>query len=168
MLAALRTLASEDKAREVLGYVMELIKAVTRDEEEVVPIRRDVDMEKWTEGVEAYRNLTDEEVAAGLGLTAPCMPFFNTKQDPEGDDDPWSAKGLAALEAPTAVPLQPRWHQWVGVLRIMDNMFSGKHMLLMDQVGVGKSMQAVGAIAMYQYQRMYWQRHGRHTDHFSE
>ncbi|KAI9060427.1 hypothetical protein FKP32DRAFT_1532741, partial [Trametes sanguinea] len=73
--------------------------------------------------------------------------------------DPWSMEGRLALEDPNAPDLRPFWHQWVGVTKIMYNMMQWLPTLVLDQVGVGKTMQAIGAIAMYEWLRLYHQSH---------
>lgn len=144
---------------------MELIAAYEHDEEDPV-LREPCDMSQWSDGVEEYGKHTTEELARALGLPTPELPFCSPKQDPDGELDPWSDLGQAALNAASARPLAPKWHQWVGLLKITDNMFDGKSVLVMDEVGVGKSYQAVGAIAMHEYQRMHFQKHAQHTARF--
>lgn len=146
---------------------MDLITAHEHDEEDPI-MRLPCDMTTWSEGVEEHKKKTTEELARALGLHATELPFFNTKQDPIGELDPWSEAGQAALEHESATPLAPKWHQWVGILKMMDNMFDGKNILVMDEVGVGKSLQAVGAIAMYEYQRLYYKSSGLHAPRFGE
>ncbi|KAH9851161.1 hypothetical protein C2E23DRAFT_692139, partial [Lenzites betulinus] len=126
------------------------------------------DMKGWKEGVEEYQALPISKLTRALGLTNSNLPFFNEKQDAIGELDAWSEEGLAALRVETAVPLGPRWHQWVGIVKIMDNLFDKKNILIMDDVGVGKTLQAVGAIAMYEYQRLHYKTHGKYTERFGE
>ncbi|KAH9848945.1 hypothetical protein C2E23DRAFT_687749, partial [Lenzites betulinus] len=120
----------------------------------------------WSDGVEAYYELGVDDIARALGLASPELPFFNPLQDPVGELDPWSEAGLAALHLATAEPLKPMWHQWVGILKITDNLFDRKNILVMDEVGVGKTLQAVGAVAMFEYQRLHFQQYGKHTARF--
>ncbi|KAH9852798.1 hypothetical protein C2E23DRAFT_697312, partial [Lenzites betulinus] len=120
----------------------------------------------WTEGVEEYSKLSYAELARALGLPNSDLPFFNLLQDPIGELDAWSEEGQAVLRSDAAVPLKPMWHQMVGITKIIDNLFDKKNLLIMDEVGVGKTMQAVGAIAMYEYQRLHFAQYGKHTDRF--
>ncbi|OSC96331.1 hypothetical protein PYCCODRAFT_1379379 [Trametes coccinea BRFM310] len=122
----------------------------------------------WREGVEAYKVLTTEQMQLMLGLPSPFFPFFNQKQDPAGIHLPWSEEGRAALHSDEATELAPFWHQWVGVLKITDNMMAHKNVLLMDQVGVGKTMQAIGAIATYEWLRLTFKQKGRYPDRFGK
>ncbi|KAI9068788.1 hypothetical protein FKP32DRAFT_1560979 [Trametes sanguinea] len=124
------------------------------------------DLADWKEGVEAYEQLSIEQMQQMLGLPTPAFPFFNEKQDPSGVHMPWSEEGRAALRSPEATDLAPFWHQWVGVLKITDNMMARKNVLLMDQVGVGKTMQAIGAIATYEWLRLTYSQKGRYPDRF--
>ncbi|KAI9069699.1 hypothetical protein FKP32DRAFT_1549581, partial [Trametes sanguinea] len=122
----------------------------------------------WKEGVEAYAKLTVDQMRLMLGLPSPHFPFFNKKQDPAGVHLPWSEEGRAALRSADATDLSPFWHQWVGVLKIADNMMSRKNVLLMDQVGVGKTMQAIGSIAVYEWLRLTYLEKGHYPDRFGE
>lgn len=148
---------------------MELIACHNHDEEDpIVRSTKEGDMKGWKEGVEEYQALPISKLTRALGLTNSNLPFFNEKQDAIGELDAWSEEGLAALRVETAVPLGPRWHQWVGIVKIMDNLFDKKNILIMDDVGVGKTLQAVGAIAMYEYQRLHYKTHGKYTERFGE
>lgn len=167
LAAALATLATQAECEQVVGYVLELIAAYDHDEDEPM-LREPCDMSGWSEGVEGYAKLAVEDLARALGLHKPELPFCNTKQDPNGELDPWTEKGQAVLNAPSAVPLSPRWHQWVGITKMMDNMFDGKNLLVMDEVGVGKSFQAVGAITMFEYQRLHFQQFKHFSSRFGE
>ena len=51
-------------------------------------------------------------------------------------------------------PLQPRWHQWVGLAAMVERFFSGSNVLLADGVGVGKTMQAFMVMAYMRYLRV--------------
>ncbi|EED80799.1 predicted protein [Postia placenta Mad-698-R] len=113
----------------------------------------------WREGVEEYANLTLDEVWDRLGLRDKVIPGFATLQDPDGTFDAWTKQGQAVLKGSKATLLTPRWHQLVGLLKLLDNLFLGKPMLLMDEVGIGKTMQAVGLCAMYDYARQYYVEH---------
>ncbi|KAH9846753.1 hypothetical protein C2E23DRAFT_743355, partial [Lenzites betulinus] len=113
------------------------------------------DLSTWQEGVEEYKTLTIDEMRQGFGLPSAHLPHFNRKVDVKGNTNPWTPEGRQALESTYAVPLCPFWHQWVGLTKIIDNMSHNRNVLIMDQVGVGKTLQAVGAIAMYEWLRSY-------------
>lgn len=112
-----------------------------------------VDETNWTEGVDALRHLTVKEVSKLLGLADEQLPFFNAKVDNTGNYEPWSEKGRAALQSADAQPLRPFWHQWIGILKMVDNMMADRNVFLFDSVSVGKTLQAVGVIAMYEFLR---------------
>ncbi|KAI9062335.1 hypothetical protein FKP32DRAFT_1574398 [Trametes sanguinea] len=152
---------------EALAQVVEYINSANAEDRDFDLIDMTSDaLADWKEGVEAYKDLTIEQMQQMLGLPSPHFPFFNQKQDPSGIHLPWSEEGRAALRSSEAVELSPFWHQWVGVLKIMDNMMAHKHVLLMDQVGVGKTMQAIGAIAVYEWLRLMFSQKGRYPDRF--
>ncbi|PCH38798.1 hypothetical protein WOLCODRAFT_59536, partial [Wolfiporia cocos MD-104 SS10] len=121
----------------------------------------------WESGVEEYSGLSLEDVKKALGLPDGQFPCFNSKEDPLGHD-PWTPEGLEALKADTALPLNPRWHQYIGVLKMMRCAINGDPVLLMDKVGVGKTMQAVMFIALRVYYREYFTQHGKFPGMFGK
>ncbi|TFY76434.1 hypothetical protein EWM64_g7578 [Hericium alpestre] len=101
---------------------------------------------QWDNGIPEFQTLSLDELWAQLGRTT--LPFFNTTVDPEGVVTPWEAQAWAAL-SPAPVPFAPRWHQLAGILKILNNIITRQPTLNMDAVGLGKTLQAVGAIAVY-------------------
>ena len=130
------------------------------EEREAVLPAPPADLGSWTEGTERYASVPEDQIDRCLGLddSGGFIPGFNRKEDPNGLTDPWTPEGRAELEKDTAVPLTLRWHQKVGVLRMQEQLYAGKPLLLMDEVGVGKTAQAIAAIAKYAYDRAYYSR----------
>ncbi|KAI9060334.1 hypothetical protein FKP32DRAFT_1542386, partial [Trametes sanguinea] len=120
----------------------------------------------WAEGVEAYKKLTIDAMRTAFALPSEHFPFFNKTTDSTGNEDPWTESGRQALASPNAADLKPFWHQWVGVLKIVDNMMGRKNLMLMDQVGVGKTLQAVGTLAMYEWLRVNKEKRGQYPIRF--
>ncbi|KAG1829710.1 P-loop containing nucleoside triphosphate hydrolase protein [Suillus subalutaceus] len=92
---------------------------------------------QWSEGVEEYNGMSHEDLWAILGLPEKQIPFFNHLQDPYGNCDPWSEDGQTWLKE-NGEPLALRWHQLVGLVKMVKNAFCGMPVLLMDEVGLGK------------------------------
>ncbi|KAL7283875.1 hypothetical protein ACG7TL_001145 [Trametes sanguinea] len=160
---ALQNMPSAHDAEVMLARIVEVINAAEAE--------GDLELEptlsiQWAEGVEAYKKLTIQEMQAAFGLPSEHFPFFNKKTDNTSNEDPWSDTGREALKSANAADLKPFWHQWVGLLKISDNMMAGKNVLLMDQVGVGKTMQAVGMIAMYEWLRVNKETRGQYPTRF--
>lgn len=143
-------MASKEDCEQVLGDIVDLIHACECDEDATIPTLR-ADLSEWNGGVDEFSKLTIDGIANRLGFPDGAIPFFNPTQDTLGTADPWSVEGLAAMAAPTAEPLTARWHQYVGVAKIFQNFWQGLNVLLMDDVGVGKTLQAVASIAVYQF-----------------
>lgn len=115
----------------------------------------------WGTGVEEYEAFSMDQLWDLLGVSATkAIPFFNDKEDPIGLTDPWTDEGIKALNAPSAVPLAPRWHQLIGIIKMLDNYLGGKPTLLMDGVGVGKTMQVIGTVCFLAFYREYYEKHG--------
>ncbi|KAH9846336.1 hypothetical protein C2E23DRAFT_708043, partial [Lenzites betulinus] len=113
------------------------------------------DLSKWLEGVEEYKALTIDEMRQWMGLPTAYIPYFNQKIDIKGNTNPWSPEGRQALESTYAAPLTPFWHQWIALTKINDNAANKRNTLILDQVGVGKTLQAVASIASYEWLRSY-------------
>ncbi|KAI9056739.1 hypothetical protein FKP32DRAFT_1585261 [Trametes sanguinea] len=148
----------------MLARIVEVVEAAEAEEGDIelgdpLPLN-------WAEGVEAYRKLTITQMQAAFALPTAHLPFFNKKTDMVSNEDPWSDAGREALKAPNAADLTPFWHQWIGIMKIVDNMMDGKNILLMDQVGVGKTLQATGALAMYEWLRVHKQTRGDYPTRF--
>lgn len=139
----------------------------TQDYDETDRIEIDLEnplsIENWSEGVEDLNACREDELWERLGLSDKKLPFFQDFTDPDGFIDPWSEEGQKWLEEELDARrvLKPRWHQLVGILRMLQRAFEGKPVLLMDGVGLGKTMQVVGAIACLAYYREY---HAKRND----
>ncbi|GBE89337.1 hypothetical protein SCP_1503450 [Sparassis crispa] len=165
--AMLKALDSLSTAAEILVMQNELKEVLAAcgpndDEEGVapeVPDGPDVEVE-WEDGVEEFKTMTREELLEALGIPKEGIPGFSKKQSKEGLVDPWSEE-FDKLAPEDLEDLEPRWHQLVGMLKMMLKMINGEPVLLMDSVGVGKTMQAVGVIALRQWYREYYTQHGR-------
>ena len=156
---ALRELAREADIRLVAASIQDAIQQYEGREHTDIP---DISFDalpdpKWTSGVEDFSHFNMQQLWDMLGLAVPKLPNFNTDHDSESIHDRWD-KSEAAWFADKAnlVPLEPRWHQLVGILKMLHLAFDGKPVLLMDEVGVGKTMQVVGLIAMLAYYREFW------------
>lgn len=115
----------------------------------------------WKEGTEEYATLTLDKAWEHLGLgSTKRIPGFAEKLDLNDTYDPWSIEGLEVLRSEEAVPLELKWHQVIGVIKLVDNLLEGKPVLLMDEVGIGKTMQAVAFCLYYDYMRQYFDEHG--------
>ena len=123
----------------------------------------------WKEGVEQYRKYSQQELWEMLGLgNTHAIPFFQKKLDVHGTCQPWTEEGEHWLStSPDAQPLRVKWHQLVGMIHLLDQALQGKPVLLMDEVGVGKTMQAVGLIALLTYFREFYVQSGHFPGRWS-
>lgn len=121
----------------------------------------------WNEGVEEYQRFSIKELWTMLGRPDQTVPSFNAKQDPDGHHNAWSDDGAKWLQASSnGIPLNLRWHQIVGVMKMMENGFSGKPVLLMDGVGLGKTIQVSAYIALLSWYRDHFEIHGKFPGNF--
>ncbi|KAH9841961.1 P-loop containing nucleoside triphosphate hydrolase protein, partial [Rhodofomes roseus] len=128
-----------------------------------------IDLDDWSSGVEEYAECDLDTMWAALGREKEhTLPFFNTMEDPSGSTDAWSPEGQTALKSGSAVSLTPRWHQLVGIVKMLVNMFEGKPVLLMDEVGVGKTMQVIGFICMHAWLHQVYKQTKRYPGMFAK
>lgn len=139
------------------------------DDMEVVVPDGDISVDDWNTGVEGMATWTPDKVwnALGCGETR-AIPFFNRRDDPMGTVEPWSEEGLNFQQTNMGTPLEPRWHQLLGIIKMLQNMFEGRPILLMDEVGVGKTLQVIGFICFRAFFRQYYTRYHRYPGMFGK
>lgn len=168
LVEAIRQLASENDLQEIRTKVYERITEIQNDSDVIdLPNGEFVNME-WSEGTEDFQSTTREDIAVALGLVNGEIPNFNAFLDPRGEKTYWDDPGWFADPAHAKLPCSPRWHQLVGLLAMIHRAFDGKNVLLMDEVGLGKTMQIVGVIAILAFFREYYDAKGHFPGAFSE
>ncbi|KAI5988912.1 hypothetical protein EDC04DRAFT_2614443 [Pisolithus marmoratus] len=146
---ALCNLATEEDIYAVTQYLLAMIEemdATATDEQVELDLDAPIDP-AWTEGIESLSKITEDALWQKLGFTDKKIPFFQRWTDPDGLIDPWSQEGQAWLN--TATSKRQIYH-------MLERTFEGKPVLLMDGVGLGKTLQVLGTIAcLAYYSRMY-------------
>ena len=123
---------------------------------------------EWEEGVEKYQDVTEDTLWEWLGcLNKRALPFFNLDIDRLGLHNPWEHPDFFSHPHVDHIPLKVRWHQLVGIFKGLQLAFEGKPLLLMDEVGFGKTMQVIGIIAMLAFFQEYYAKHGDFPGAFS-
>ncbi|KAH9019253.1 P-loop containing nucleoside triphosphate hydrolase protein [Lactarius pseudohatsudake] len=114
------------------------------------PVKFDFEPEgavEWSEGVENLQNKTPEELYKLLGLGEESVPFFREKITVDATADE-SDGGTT-----TNKRFSLRWHQLVGVVKMLERAMASQPVLLMDDVGLGKTVQVLAFFAMLAYYR---------------
>jgi hypothetical protein len=167
---ALDRLATEEEVKELELLIETTLAAMVplEGDKVVVDFEENIDMSDWKSGVEEYDKRSEDELWEDLGLPEKKLPFFQTRSDPDAVVDPWSEDGQQWLDNPAspAQNLTPRWHQLVGILRLIDRVLDGRPVMLMDGVGVGKTMQAVGLIACLAHYMEHYRKRGKFPGKF--
>lgn len=153
---ALKRLATADAISSLNNSILDLLQNSVQDEGEVP----ELDLEShlynpdWSEGVEDLNKLTMEQLWGSLGLQE-SLPYFNLTMDPAGFFTPATAegRGFFADARQVKATLSPRWHQLIGIFRMVQRAFLGKPVLLMDEVGLGKTLQVIGVFAILAFFR---------------
>ncbi|EGO04148.1 hypothetical protein SERLA73DRAFT_67867 [Serpula lacrymans var. lacrymans S7.3] len=169
---ALEKLATTDQVSALERAIHEFMKHFMDLETQDLPA---LDFESgtsvaWKEGVEEFADKTEDNLWWMLGLEqSHTLPHFQTKTDPTTTVKPWSNEGQKWLDKnQAAVALTPKWHQLVGIVKMMDKMLKGEPVLLIDEVSVGKMMQAIGVVACAAYFRNFYDTHGKFPGIFGQ
>jgi hypothetical protein len=64
--------------------------------------------------------------------------------------------------------MHPLWHQLAGAYVMIEGIFSGRPMFLMDAVGLGKTLQCLTVIMILTYYTEYFMRNGQFPGIFGE
>jgi hypothetical protein len=160
---ALARLAKEQRVAELIAQLELHLQLLDPDQE--LPELPEYDPESlpnmdWDEGVEVFHTWSKQDIWNYLGVDRH-LPFFNERLDTLDGRHFWEDEALAVEIKRSGSRLEPRWHQLVGITKMLSNCFQGTPVLLMDDVGIGKTLQVVGLIALLAYYREYYSQHGR-------
>ncbi|KAH9011667.1 P-loop containing nucleoside triphosphate hydrolase protein [Lactarius pseudohatsudake] len=129
------------------------------------PIELDVerqDVMEWTDGVEHLKTKTVDELYDMLGFEDRRIPFLVTEVDVESDiganprTDEEEEDVSAATEVRATQPFSLRWHQLVGVTKMVERALTSGPIMLMDDVGLGKTLQVIAFFAVMTYYRRFY------------
>jgi hypothetical protein len=117
------------------------------------------DLVDWMEGVEHLKNKTSKELYNMLGFNDEKIPFLVSElpvdtdlaalpraDDEDGDIEP-------SPPASTSQPFRLKWHQLVGVVKMVECALTSGPVVLMDDVGIGKTIQVLAFFAVMAYYR---------------
>ncbi|KAG6370138.1 P-loop containing nucleoside triphosphate hydrolase protein [Boletus reticuloceps] len=170
---ALRALASREDVEAIANQIkvsLENVQMSANPEPLELELDDNVDLKGWKEGVEELSKVSEESLWTMLGFPQKKLPFMQEWMDSGATIDPWSAEGQAWLEDERSerLPLKPRWHQLVGIYRMLERAFEGKPVLLMDGVGMGKTLQVLGTIACLTFYRHHYSLHKKFPGQFAD
>lgn len=137
--------------RELMAVTQRVLDGDDMDEEMEGPVGFNAPLdgvEDWSEGTEELKDVTEDGLYTLLGLPAKTIPFFNKFEDPDGLHDIWEDRAWFKNNQQKCTELRPRWHQLIGMYKMLRNIFDNKPTLLMDEVGLGKTIQVVGVISL--------------------
>ncbi|KAI6029961.1 hypothetical protein BKA83DRAFT_4489870 [Pisolithus microcarpus] len=167
---ALKKLATEHEIREIEQLVQAALENIQPDDTAFdLPEGDHIDI-PWKEGVEDLGKFTEDELWAHLGLKEKkAIPMFQKYTDPDAAIEPWTDEGERWLNSPDSgrEPLRARWHQLVGIFRMLQRAFQGDAVLLMDGVGIGKTFQVIGFIACLAWFRSHFEVHKKFPGSFA-
>jgi SNF2 family DNA or RNA helicase len=103
------------------------------------------------EGVEHLQDKTLAQLYEMLGLEKQTIPFFR-EEIAVGHDMPGEL-GEPESSATTTEGFSLRWHQLVGITKMMERAMTSQPVLLMDDIGLGKTLQVLAFFAMLAYYR---------------
>ncbi|KAG2134716.1 P-loop containing nucleoside triphosphate hydrolase protein [Suillus cothurnatus] len=167
---ALAKLSTETQVRELNAIIQATLDTMSLGGEVQLDFEETIPLKDWRSGVEQYSECSMDDLWEQLGLQqTKQLPFFQTHTDPNGAITPWSEEGQAWLDNPLneVSVLAPRWHQLVGILKMIDRALLGEPVMLMDGVGLGKTMQAVGVIVCLAHYHDYYKMYGMFPGKFA-
>ncbi|EIM88645.1 uncharacterized protein STEHIDRAFT_109021 [Stereum hirsutum FP-91666 SS1] len=178
---AVSTLAREsDTARITLLTHEAILRAGGNNDDDYAEILRlsDLspnDISDWQSGSEAYANLNTEEVKVRLRIDKKSLighdgvlPFMNSRYDnSEARRNPADHVEWFKDEK-NGVVLTPRWHQLVAMLAMIEMAFDGKPVAVLDEVGIGKTIQTIGVIMLLTWYREFYTKKGHFPGAFSK
>jgi TATA-binding protein-associated factor len=174
--AALQHLATEEDVSDVLNLYHEYFEQDLEEEEEQ-PISDDLpEKQKLNDcggdfGMEKEATMSAASLAIALGYRTGRPPSFNTIRDRSGLT-PWDNRSSFSGLNPDALPdnltkLHLHWHQLAGNHAIMRSILSTKPdasrvlgILIADEVGLGKTAQAIAVIS-FLMQAVYLQQNNK-------
>lgn len=158
---ALKHLASEPEVTTLLAQLTERIESHKSADTEEPLAAVDLEPEEamnWTEGVESLQNLSEDQLYKMLGFDDRKIPFLVTEIDADTDFGVDAQAGEEDTAPPQVVEKQPfalKWHQLVGVVKMMQCAMNSQAVLLMDDVGLGKTLQVIAFFAVLAYYRQF-------------
>ena len=106
----------------------------------------------WESGVEHLASVPTSDLFRQLGVPDDHIPLFNQQMDANEIQDPWSKNWSECLnDRSRCMPLQLQRHQLEAVHKMVSDMVEGKGTLVMDGVGVGKTIEALALVALRAY-----------------
>lgn len=165
---ALENLASEAQILILTAYIEEVIAAYDEEPDPFEFEPRQAPVVEWGSGVEEYQSMSTDGLWERLGVPGKTIPFFNPSIDIETNKDPWLAENKQFFKSSGVQPLTMRWHQLVGLLKMVERTFEGKPVVLMDEVGMGKTMQVVALMCVLEFYRIHYSEHGTFPGAFRE
>jgi hypothetical protein len=156
---ALELLASEHTVMQLAALVQQQLGEIDPEDSDPAP-PLDLDAPpnfEWSSGVEEFTKMSMGELWIAIGVPKGLLPYFNKEQDPLGIHDPWDTEDRAWFRNKLNLePFQPRWHQLVGIYKMLQRAFMGLPILLMDEVGLGKTLQVTAVFAVLSYYRDFY------------
>lgn len=123
------------------------------------------DVVEWTDGVAHLREKTVGELYEMLGFPDGKIPFLASTISVDTDfaspAHPDECVDNAAQVTSTQ-PLSLKWHQLVGVVKMVERALASGPVLLMDNVGLGKTLQVVAYFAVMAYYRDFYSKTERY------
>ncbi|GJE96699.1 DEAD/DEAH box helicase [Phanerochaete sordida] len=154
-----------DDARQALDAALE----EPIDDDNYNPIEDGKPMDSWNLDAEVghISCRSKPEIYVSLGIPTERLPCFSGWRDPDRCHDTWTEAEDPA-PADHKVPAELKWHQVVGLRRLAEAMMARKSLLVLDEVGVGKTLQVLALIAYRILCLRSLEKHGRLPGSFEE
>ena len=134
------------------------------------------DLVDWEDGVEHWQKMTEQDLYDTLGFPDGKIPFLVTEIDVDVDigvgahveEDAEDIAPPSKLVETEKQPFALKWHQLVGVTKLVQCALKSQPVLLMDDVGLGKTLQVITFFAVIAYYRQFYSKSQRYPGLWSE
>ncbi|KAI0337373.1 hypothetical protein BDW22DRAFT_1339873, partial [Trametopsis cervina] len=117
------------------------------------------------EELKQYAKSTPEELYAALGVRGNRIPSLAEVYDQDGEHTSWDSDWAEWLKTdPDTCPVSLFWHQLVGVVKMSTHIVEQKPVANLDEVGLGKTLQAIATIMVRIYLKEHFAQFQRYPE----
>lgn len=127
----------------------------------------------WSSGVEELQTKTEDELYKLLGFEDKKVPFLASEIDEDTDIGVQAYEGeneddTVPVAQIAKKPLRLKWHQLVGLVKLTQCALTSKTVLLMDTMGMGKTLQVLALFSVLAYYRRFYNKTKRYPGMWGE
>ena len=171
---ALRYLSSEAEVTLLLSQLAECVEQHKTIPEDLIELDLEpAELIDWTKGVEHLKTKTEDELYELLGFKDKKIPFLASEIDEDTDIgvqlyNDKIEENMEPRVPRKKKPLRLRWHQLVGLVKLMQCALTSNTVLLMDSMGMGKTIQILSFFSVLAYYRQFFEETNQYPGQWCE